>query len=268
MIKRMISKIIINLVSIMTFLILSGCGFSSGQYKDILKAQELITSQQYQEAVSLYEKILSEKPSKSILIKINFQVGEIRSIYLNQYEKALINFSKIIEITEDPLWQVKAMEKIGQLNFENLKDYQSAIKSYKSLIDFKPMLQKNDFYTFRYAESLFFIEQFNSSTELFKKISANNGQFSAESYYYLGLTSFYKKNWEAAISYWFEHLKREKRKDKIVQTKFMIANAYESSEQLKEAYNIYYSIIGEYPNTELIKQRLESLYKRRVARKR
>lgn len=264
----MISKNYINLVLIITFFILSGCGVSSGQYKDILKAQEYITEQKYQKAANLYEDILLKKPSKSILIKINFQLGEIRSIYLNQYHKALSNFKRIIEQTEDPLWQVKAMEKIGQINFENLKDYQSALKSYKNLIDFKPVLQKNDFYTFRYAESMFYMEDFSSSSELFKKISANNGKYSTESYYYLGLISFYRKKWETAINFWFEYLKREKRKDKIVQTKFMIANAYESSEQLKDAYNIYYSILGEHPNTELIKQRLESLYKRRVARKR
>lgn len=268
MIKRMISRNYISSVLIISLLILSGCGFSSGQYKDILKAQEYITEQKYQKAVNLYEQILTKKPSKTIRIKINYQLGEIRSIYLNQYSKALGNFKKIIEQSEDPLWQVKAMEQIGQINFENLKDYHSAVKSYKNLIDFKPVLQKNDFYKFRYAESMFYMENFETSSELFKQVSASKSEYSTQSYYYLGLISFYRKKWETAVNFWFEYLKREKRKDKIVQTKFMIANAYESSEQLKDAYNIYYSILGEYPNTELIKQRLESLYKRRVARKR
>ena len=61
---------------------------------------------------------------------------------------------------------------------------------------------------------------------------------------------------------------REKRRDNIVQTKFLMANAYETMEKLKAAYNIYYSILGEYPNTEVIKNRLKSIYERRVARKR
>lgn len=258
----------INNFAVFLLFILSGCGFSSGQYKDILNAQDLIAAQKYQEAADLYEVILSKKPSKSILIKINFQLGEIRSIYLGQYQKALNNFENIIKITEDPLWQVKATEKIGLINFENLKNYHAALSSYKKLIDFKPVLQKNDFYKFRYAVSLFYLEKFDSSSDLFKKLSLGNSDYSIRSFYYLGLMNFYLKKWDLSIKFWFEYLKREKRKDKIIQTKFMIANAYESSEQLKEAYNVYYSILGEHPNTELIKQRLESLYKRRVARKR
>jgi TolA-binding protein len=260
----MLSKIII----LMT-LFLTGCGFSSGLYKDILKAQDYISSQQYQKAVFMYKDILTKKPSKSIRIKINYQLGEINSIYLNQYKEAIGNFKEILKTTEDPLWHVKSMEKIGEISFENLKDYQAAANAYKKLISFEPILERNDYYNFRYAETLFYLEQFDESSKRFKLISVdNNNKFNAQTFYYLGLINFYQKKWDIAINYWFEHLKREKRKDKIVQTKFMIANAYESSEQLKEAYNIYYSIIGEYPNTDLIKQRLESLYKRRVARKR
>ena len=47
-----------------------------------------------------------------------------------------------------------------------------------------------------------------------------------------------------------------------------MGNAYETMEELKKAYNIYYSILGEYPNNDVIKNRLNSLYKRRIARKR
>ena len=47
-----------------------------------------------------------------------------------------------------------------------------------------------------------------------------------------------------------------------------MANSYESLENLKSAYNIYYSILGEYPNTEVIQNRLKGIYNRRIARKR
>lgn len=250
-------------------LLLTGCGFTSGLYNDILKAQDYVKSQQYPQAVEIYEQILKSKIKKSIEIKINFQLGEIKAIYLNHYKSALINFNNIIKNSSDPLWQVKAMEKIGQINFENLKDYKTARKIYQKLLAFRPVLQNNDSYLFRFAESIFFLEDYIEAAAIFKKISSNSlNKYSTQSFYYLGLINFYQKKWNTANNYWFEYLKRENRKDKIVQTKFMIANAYESDEKLKEAYNIYYSIIGEHPNTELIKQRLESLYKRRVARKR
>jgi hypothetical protein len=47
-----------------------------------------------------------------------------------------------------------------------------------------------------------------------------------------------------------------------------MANAYETMENLSKAYSIYYSIQGEYPNTKVIQNRLNSVYQRKVAKKR
>jgi tetratricopeptide (TPR) repeat protein len=253
---------------IISFL-LTGCGFTSGLYKDILKAQDFIETREFNKATKIYENILERKPGKIINIKINYQLGEINSIYLNNYKKALIHFEKVIKLANEPLWQVKALEKIGVISYENLKDYKKSQYAYKKLMKFIPKLEKQDFYKFRYAQSLYQKELYDNAIKIFKELTqVKNSKYSVQSYYFLGLINFYKKNWEQSISYWFEYLKREKRQDRIVQVKFMIANAYESSEQLKQAYNIYYSIIGNYPNPEVIRSRLNSLYARRVARKR
>ena len=246
-----------------------GCDFSSGLHKDILKAQDFISERNFKKAAITYEGILKRKASKNIRIKIHYQLAEIYSVYLNNYEAALSNLKNIIVESNEPLWQVKALEKIGEIYFENLKDYQSALNTYKKLSLFIPKLEKQDYYIFRYSQSLFYLGNYLESDKLMKDLSINsNGEPKVRSFYYLGLSHFYRKDWDAAISFWFEYLKREKRKDYIINVKFLIANAYESSENLKEAYNIYYSIIGEYPNPEVIKNRLNSLYQRRVARKR
>lgn len=249
--------------------ILHGCGFSSGLYNDILQAQEYVKSQNYEKAVVAYENILIKKPSKQIQLKVDIQLGEIYSIYLNQYQKALKHYENVLKTTEDPLWQVRALEKMGEINFENLKDFTNAYNAYNKLISFSPPLKNVEFYKFRYAESLFYLKEYVQSEKLLRELAGvGNSEYAIQSYYYLGLIKFYQEKWEDANNEWFEYLKREKRKDRIVQTKFLIANAYESAENLKSAYNIYYSIVGEYPNPEIIKQRLKSLYARRVARKR
>lgn len=249
------------------FLLLAGCDFTSGLHKDILKAQEHITRQDFSKAVQVYEAILERKPSKTIQIKINYQLGEIYSIYLNSPDKALFHLNKIISSSNEPSWQVKAMERIGEIQFEEYKNYSEAKKIYKNLMDFVPKLESQEDYAFKYAQCVFHLKQYQKSQELFKQLSLSP-KYGVESFYYLGLGHFYLGEWDAAISFWFEFLKREKRKDKIVQVKFLIANAYESAEKLKQAYNIYYSIIGEYPNPGVIESRLNSLYERRVARKR
>lgn len=248
---------------------LAGCDFTSSLHKNILRAQEYITAQEFHKASDLYETILKAKPTKSIQIKIHYQLGEIYSIYLNEYEKAIQNFNKVLEITYEPLWQVKSLEKIGDIYFENLKNWEASSKAYMTLVNFEPVLERQDFYRFRYAECLLELGQYKHAKLMYEKLIAlSKSEYAIRSYFSLGMMSFYEKNWDVAVNYWFEYIKREKRQDRIVQTKFLIANAYETSEKLKEAYNIYYSIIGQYPNPEVIKERLESLYNRRLARKR
>ena len=247
----------------------TGCGFSSGLYKDIIKAQDLITQQKYLEAAKVYETILLKKPSKNINIKINFQLGEIYSIYLNNYEKSLSYFKAIATNSNEPAWQIKSLEKMGQIYFENIKDYKKSVKAYSQLINVSPALKNQNFYKLRYAISYLKMNKLNKSIELFKELlEYNEIDILTESHFNIGIAYFYQKKWKQAIKSWSEYLRYEKRKDKIVQVKFLIANAYESNEELKKAYNIYYSILGEYPNTQVIKNRLNSLYDRRVSRKR
>lgn len=248
---------------------MTGCGFSSGLYKDILKAQGYITKRKYHKAVNVYEAILLKKPSLNIQMKVNDHLGEIYSVYLNDYKNSLRHYLTIINQANEPLWQVRALEKVGKIYFENLKDYKNSKDSYFKLINFLPILEKQSFYKFRYGLSIFHLKKYSASIKFFKKFTQEDKtEDSLLAYYYLGMAHFYKQEWSKANDYWFEYLKREKRKDRIVKTKFLIANSFESSEKLKEAYNIYYSILGEYPNPEVIKNRLNSLYKRRIARKR
>ena len=249
--------------------ILTGCGFSSGLYKDIIKAQDLITDQKFSEAVKTYETILLKKPSKNIAIKINFQLGELYSIYLNNYDKSLKHYLSIVNSSNEPNWQVKSLERIGIIYYEDIKNYIEAEKVYKTLINFHPVLENQNDYKYKYALSIFMQNKYKASIEKFNELKdVKNARIVLDSYYHAGLAYFYRREWKEALNEWKEYLKRETRKDKVVNTKFLIANAYESSEKLKEAYNIYYSILGDYPHPEIIKSRLESLYNRRIARKR
>lgn len=245
---------------------MASCGFTSGLYEDILKAQEYTKSQNYLEASKIYKKILEKEPNQEITIKVNFQLGEINSIFLNNPQKAIKYYEEVIKISYIPLWQIKSLEKIAEIYFTNLKNYKKATENYERLVEFKPKLEKFDEYKFNIARSLFYDKNFDEALKRFNELGSNRKLY--ESYHYIGLIHFYRSRWKKAIDSWFEYLKREKRKNKIVNTKFLIANAYESAENLKRAYNIYYSLLGEYPNQDVLKARLKSIYNRRVARKR
>jgi tetratricopeptide (TPR) repeat protein len=248
---------------------LSSCDFTSGLNQDILAAQKHVDNQDFDKAVALYERILKKNPSKLIKTKINYQLAEIYYLYLDQQVRALKYYQFIVENVDDPLWQVKSTEKMADINFSFAKNFKEAIRYYEILMQFKPRLKNYDYYFFRVGESYSELGKFSKSREIFNLILGQpTNPYYIEAFNQMGLIEFYNKNWDKAVEYWMEYLKREKRKDQIVKVKFLIANAYESNEMLKEAYNIYYSLLPTYPNPDVLRARLKSLYARRVARKR
>jgi tetratricopeptide (TPR) repeat protein len=258
-----------NSLIFISLLGLSSCDFTSGLNQDILSAQKNVDQQNFHKAVELYERILKKNPSKVIKTKINYQLAEIYYLYLDEQVKALKYYQFIVDNVDDPLWQVKSLEKIADINFSFSKNYGEAIRAYRMLMNVKPRLKNYDFYFIRVGESFFEMGLYNKAREIFHQIIAQpTNPYYVEAYNQMGLIEFYNKNWEKAVEYWMEYLKREKRKDQIIKVKFLIANAYESNEKLKEAYNIYYSLLPSYPNPEVLRARLKSLYARRVARKR
>jgi len=251
------------------FLVLFGCDFTSGLNQDILSAQKFVDNQEFSKAVELYERVLKKNPSKVIKTKINYQLAEIYYLYLDEQVKALKYYQYIVDNVDDPLWQVKSLEKLADINFTFSKNYDEAIRAYQVLMRVKPRLKNYDYYFFRVGESYFEQGKYAKAREIFNQVlSQPTNPYYVEAFYQMGLIEFYNTQWDKAVEFWMEYLKREKRKDHIVKVKFLIANAYESNEMLKEAYNIYYSLLPVYPNPEVLRARLKSLYARRVARKR
>jgi tetratricopeptide (TPR) repeat protein len=245
------------------------CDFTSGLNRDILNAQEYVDKQEFSKAVELYERVLKKNPSKIIKTKINYQLADIYYLYLDQQVKALNYYQYIVDNEDNPLFQVKALERIADINFSFAKNFNESIRAYEVLMQFRPKLKNFDYYYLRVGESYFEDGKYNKAREIFNQIlNQPTNPYYVEAFNQMGLIEFYNKNWDKAVEYWMEFLKRERRKDQIVKVKFLIANAYESNEKLKEAYNIYYSLLPAYPNPDVLRARLKSLYSRRVARKR
>jgi tetratricopeptide (TPR) repeat protein len=260
---------IMRILSLLLLLILISCDFSSNLHNNIYLAQNYLSQYEYKKAVDLYKDILNKSPNEDLRVKINFQIAEINSIYLRNYSEAAIYYKNVFDISKKPLWQVKSLEKLADIHFNFLKNYKSATGYYKILMAFKPKLVSYDFYEFQMAKAFTLSRNFVQSLRIFSDISKNEDhEYYVNSYYELGIGNFYLKNWDQAIINFTEYIKREVNRNKIVNAKYMIANAYETNEQLKRAYNVYHSILNEYPNTEVIKQRLNAIYQRQIARKR
>jgi tetratricopeptide (TPR) repeat protein len=243
--------------------------FTPRLHKNILHAQDYIRNQNYKAAIQEYELILKSNPPAEIRVKIYYQLGELYSVNLTQNDKSLFYFSKVKKVAKDLIWEVKAEERMGEINFSFLKDYSASAKNYEKLASWVPALESQEFYQFRLAQSLLNKGDLDLAEKKFIEIQSDPGHLHhILAFYYRGLISFERKKWKESILHWKKYIRREKKNDAVVETKFLMANAYETMEELKKAYNLYYSILGEYPNTQVIKNRLESIYARRIARKR
>ena len=117
MVKHLFNKFL----TIILFLGLSSCDFTSGVNQDILTAQKYVDGQDFSKAVELYERVLKKNPPKIIKTKINYQLAEIYYLYLDQQVKALKYYQFIVDNVDEPLWQVKSLEKIADINYNFAK---------------------------------------------------------------------------------------------------------------------------------------------------
>ncbi len=259
----------IIVITIFVILLINSCDFTPRLHKKILIAQNYIEDQKYEKAILQYEKILKNSPPQKLAIKIYFQLGELYSIYFDNNEKALYYYSIIEKESDNPIWHAKVKEKMGEIYYSFNKNYQRSAECYNDLTAFVPHLKNREYYQYRLGKSYYKARELDQSLKIFKSIiDHRDHRYYIKSLWELGIISFQRKSWKKSISYFKQYLKVETRKDNIVQAKFIIANSYETMEELKKAYNIYYSILGEYPNTKVIRNRLNSIYTRKVARKR
>ncbi len=264
--KKQITKI-----SKLIFLILfiASCDFTSPTNSKILRAQEYISNQEYKKAAALYRDILDGNLSSEIKVKVCYQLGELYAIHLQDGKLATKYYSMIKTISSDPLWQIQAEEKIADINFSYLKEFETSNQSYMKLTSFIPKLKGRDLYEYRLGFGNYKLKNYDDALKIFEKIIKNqNHEYFLKSFYQSGLIYFEKKEWSRAIAIWQEYLKFEKKIDQIINVKFLMANAYEMMDELKLAYDLYYLIQAEYPNTKVIQNRLNSIYERRISRRR
>ena len=244
----------------------SSCDYTSELKKLIIKAQENLSYRNYKKALGYYEQILEKSPSAQIQIKILFQMSEIYSIYDNNPKLAVATLKKVLKLADRPVWHVKATEKIADLYFSILKNYDKSEIWYFKLLQFYPRLKKASFYEYRYGVSSLLASNLDLAIKTFNSIISNSKHgYYHDTFYYLGMAYFWKKQWGQSIKIWKDALRYEKSSARKVVIKFMLANAYEESENFSDAYHYYYLVRNDYP---ISYQRLNSLFTRKIARRR
>jgi tetratricopeptide (TPR) repeat protein len=247
---------------------LGGCDFSPKYLKLLKAAQEHVSVHEYDQAILAYEESAEVAPEE-MKIKINYQLGRFYSTYQNNYEKAVAAFDYSSRLSDDPVIKARSLEELGEINFSFLRNYSEARKNYDQLIHFKPELSRIRFYEYRYALTYYHLKEWEKARALLKKISVDNDhEYFAQALYHLGRLEFENKNWSLAIDYMKSYIEKSKEQNEKINARFVMANSYENLNELIKAYNHYNSLLNDFPHPAIIKERMDAIYARRVAKKR
>ena len=251
------------------FFSLFSCEFSVILHKDIFLAQKYLDERKFANAAAVFEDLLKKTIRIDTRVKVLYQLGEIYYLYLNRPHDAIRAYQQILGVG-DVSWQVQALERMGEIEFQYIKNYSAAEKHYKVLSEFNPKLKNFDFYQLQVARSMAELGNHEMAIKIFKQLNQDQtSNYRGEALYHQGKLHFRNGQWNEAVSTWQEYLKSDQQtKEQVLEVKFFMANCFEMTNQLKDAYALYYGLLDTYPNVELIKSRLKSVYARRVARKR
>lgn len=251
------------------FLFILGRSFTPSYHKSILNAQNLIKAGNYSESLKVYQEVLEQSIPNKIRKQINFQIGNLLSVYLGDFDLAIEYLNTYKRLVELPDEYILVEKKIAEIFFKYKKNYEKAIKAYKNLINFRPRPEEYEEFEVKYGICLIELKRYEEATLFFQNIRSNSQHlFQNKSLYYLALINFHQGDFDKAVENFRIYLKREEDEDQTNTATILMANAYETSGKLDKAYEIYYNLYSKYPNPKIIKDRLDSLYKRRVAQKR
>jgi tetratricopeptide (TPR) repeat protein len=237
--------------------------------KRIAKAQEDVKEQRYEEAAQSYELILRKNLSRDLRVRVLYQLARLYSLNLKKNVAAVECYQWIIDNAHDPTWEITAGEELADLQFSTMKNFKGAVISYGKLASYLPAPQRKDFYEMRIGLAYLEAGECKYAHEVFEKISrSHDNKFKSRSLLEKGRANFCLKEWVKSIADLNQFLQSAPRKEDAVQAKFLVANAYETTENLEEAYRQYHSILDDYPNPEIIRERLGAIQRRKADRNR
>lgn len=247
------------------FFTVYGCDFSPITTRNLNTANQLVEAQNFIEAANVYRSVLANTPDKEIKIKVLVQLAQLYAFHLNRVEDSISLMEKAILISKDPLRLIKFKEILGDIYFTKLRNFKKSVDIYDELLKVRPKLSMYDEYKYRYAESLFLVNDHKNSLFVFESILNNKKNINKSKIKYrIGLINYLLNKNDEAISVFKEIIDGDFKYTYKVKSSYYLAGLYEDIDQLDNSLKYYNLIRYDYPNPELIEQKMESILRKKV----
>lgn len=247
---------------------LCGCNANSSKNQFAL-AEQLFLEKKYDASIHEFDKIVQRDPQSEFGVKALQQIATIQQLYLNNADEALKTYRLLLKRSTDPNLTRETQLTIANLYFERFEDYEKAAENYLALYQAGPEDEEADQFLYRYGRSLFLKNHFDSAMKAYQTLREKFPR----SYYSLraeleiaNALSSSGKCKEAIKKY--DEVRASSRKDLRIMATFETANCYEYLDDLDTAYDLLASIQADYPNPDVVSQKMQKIKRRKILRRR
>ena len=225
----------------------------------------MVDQQKFQKASIIYETVVESTTDSRIKIRVLVQLAQLYAFHLNRVEESIVLIERAIWLNKDPSKLIKFKEIFGDIYFTKLRNFKKSSEIYDELIKVKPELPQYSEYKYRYAESLFFSNKLREAISVFNSLlETTKDNNISKILYRTGLINYLLGESDKAIEIFRKVIDGDFKYTYKVKSSFFLAGLYEDLDQLDNSLKYYNLIRYDYPNPRLVKQKMESIYRKKL----
>jgi len=234
------------------------------------KAMELYQAEKYQEAIQLFESILTNHPDHGLTRKTRDQLGSIYLYKLNQPEKALKYAQELYAQSPQGKYSMKALELIGYIYDKPLNKCLNGVEAYRKLIqDYSSEIETGE-YQLAIAECYFRLNDYDQAITEYEIFVAQypDSEYISRSKFQIANSHALTEAYDEAIELYEALFSQDTLSRQFAaDIKLEIAYCYTQKEQFTKALELYEELLevdseGVSIDNDLIMRKREQVLKR------
>jgi len=232
------------------------------------QAEELILSGNYKSSLSLYKEIYAGYPEFVLAPRALFRSGEVNNLFVKSYHDALYDFHQLEKDYAESDYVLPALEQEAEIYKNQLKDYGRAVAIYQRLVD--RGREPGDRFQYELADCYFRLNNFEQARIEYENMLKTWPQspLVTEVRYRIGMAYTLEGGLKEAEAVFRALVKASPDSPFGIEARFGLAAVLEEQERLNEALEQLQSLVGVYPNPELLQRKVSQVEERIKKKKR
>lgn len=218
----------------------------------------------YLRAIELFQSVIDEDAADPMASEAQFRIGSTYYLFLKRDRDAIQAFRDLIK--RDPLspWSYRAQELLGEIFEKRLEDYRQAIVEYQRLINLAPEAPDVGRAQLAVARCYFKMGDFEQAREEYEIHLERYPESPRRDRALAGVANchYVTRSFQQAIQYYRLVMDGTDDVQLRAEAGYGIASSLEEAGDLEGAQEEFERIRGDYPNPELLEQRLTRIGER------